>query len=102
MNPLATVTSSSPYEAVQRIDTARSGNPAAGSDTSRAQQVERAQQPTSSVGVSISETARSRASEDLAATQTVSGSTASSATPQEIRRQPASEPTPGQLVDERA
>lgn len=102
MNPLSTVSSSSLYEGVQRIDTSRSANPPSDSNDSRNQQVQRAQQPTSSVSVSISDTARSRASDDLAATQSVSGGNASSGTPSETRRSDEPRETVGRLVSERA
>lgn len=86
MNPLSTASPTSAFEAPQRIDGSRPNDPPSGSERSREQQSERAQQPQSGVSVSISDAARARAAEDLASTQTVAGSNASSAANAEARR----------------
>ena len=86
MNPLSTVSPTSVFENAQRIDGSRPNDPASGTERSREQQSERAQQPQSGVSVSISDAARARAAEDLASTQTVEGGNASSAANGEARR----------------
>lgn len=86
MNPLSTASPTSAFESLQRIDGSRPSDPASGTERSRAQQSERAEQPQSGVSVSISDAARARASEDLASTQTVEGGNASSAANADTRR----------------
>jgi hypothetical protein len=104
MNPLSTVSPASLYEAPQRLDGSRPADPAVGSERSRGQQAERAEQPRSDVSVSISDAARARAAEDLPSTQTVDGGNAASALAGETRRGDPAQDTNllGQQLDVRA
>lgn len=104
MNPLSTVSPASLYEPPQRLDGSRPSDPAAGTQRSRSQQADRAEQPRSDVSVSISDAARSRAAEDLPSTQTVDRGNATSALASESRRSDPGElaATLGQQVDVRA
>ena len=99
MNPLSTVSPAGAFENPQRVDGSRPNDPASGTERSREQQLERAQQPQSGVSVSISDAARARASEDLASTQTVEGGNASSATNGEARRADTDPRGLGSLLD---
>lgn len=104
MNPLSTVSSASLIDVAQRLDGSRPADPAVGSERSRSQQAERAEQPRSDVSVSISDAARARAAADLPSTQTVDGGNAAAALAGETRRGDPAQATNllGQRLDVRA
>ena len=104
MNPITTIPATTQYESVQRVDSNRINNPRDGTDDAREEQHALAQQPASVVQVSLSDTARELASNELSTSQTVQGSNASSQADNSDQSRPATDlqERRGLLVNEQA